>query len=65
MKAISHSILLFVLLFTPSRAVYALQTGVPVEFRNYAVINGFPNSLTFNIEICNAPENALVYLYSK
>jgi hypothetical protein len=65
MKAISHSILLFVLLFTPLRAVYALQTGVPVEFRNYAVINGFPNSLTFNIEICNAPENALVYLYYK
>lgn len=63
MKAISHSLLLFVILFQPLRSVSALQTPVPIEFRNYDVINGFPESLTFKIEICNAPESGLIYLY--
>ena len=63
MKAISHSLLLFVILFQPLRSVSALQTPVPIEFRNYEVINGFPESLTFKIEICNAPESGLIYLY--
>ena len=63
MKAISPSLFLFVLLFQPLRSVSALQTPSPIEFRNYEVVNGFPQSLTFHIEICNAPENNNVYLY--
>ena len=62
MKAISYSLLLIVMLFQPLHAVSALQTPPSIEFREYEVVNGFPQSLTFRIEICNAPENNLVYL---
>ena len=63
MKAISHSLFLFVVLFQPLRSGYAVQTPTPIEFRNYEVVNGFPQSLTFEVDICNAPEKSTVYLY--
>lgn len=63
MKAIFHSLFLLFVLIQPLQSVSALQTASPIEFRNYEVVNGFPQSVTFKIEICNAPENDLVYLY--
>ena len=63
MKVTSQCLFLLVLVFQPLRYVSASQTPDPIEFRNYEVENGFPQSLTFKIEVCNAPENHLVYLH--
>jgi hypothetical protein len=65
MKAISHSLLVLMMLVPSLRSGSVRQTPVPIEFQNYEVINEFPQSLTFKIEICNVPENSNIYLYYK